>query len=53
MRSLTRVQRGRWLPSPHTNSHSSHLIFRQSNEKLGHKIQQQIKEITELTGKKE
>lgn len=52
MRSLTGVGRGRWLPS-HTNSLSSHLIFRQSNEKLGHKIQQQIKQITEPTGKKE
>ena len=35
------------------SSHTSHLVFRQPNEKLGHKIQRQIKQITELTGKKE
>ena len=53
MRSLTRVERGRWLPSPRTDSLSSRLVFRQSNEKLAHKIQRQIKQTAELTGKKE
>lgn len=53
MRSLTGVERSRWLPSPHTNSLSSRLVFRQSNEKLVHKIQQQITQTAELTGEKE